>query len=83
MKLYESIWTGSSMCHATGNEKEASGGWYTFVCKHGVIYASKLLFLGYAPKYLCLLIVFFSQYKLNIFSTEYLGSFKRIGEGRR
>ena len=28
IKLYESILTGSSKCHATGNEKDASGGWY-------------------------------------------------------
>ena len=28
LKLYESILTGSSKCHATGNEKDASGGWY-------------------------------------------------------
>ena len=30
LKLYESILTGSSKCHATGNEKDASGGWYIF-----------------------------------------------------
>ena len=29
----------------TGNEKHSSGGWYTFVCPHGLIYASRLLFL--------------------------------------
>ena len=61
LKLHESILTGASMCHSTGNEKDASGGWnfsfkqnidmftyfyrYTFVCRHGVIYGSKLLFL--------------------------------------
>ena len=27
-KLYDSIVTGASKCHSTGNEKDASGGWY-------------------------------------------------------
>ena len=59
-KLYQSIVAGTSQCHftgrirknekclhrfMTGNEKHSSGGWYTFVCPHGLIYASRLLFL--------------------------------------
>ena len=71
LKLYESILTGASKCHATGNEKDASGGWYcviksllvlfkldryTFVCRHGVIYGSKLLFLRHVIKLLICLI---------------------------
>ena len=44
IRLYDSIQTGSSTCHQTGNEKKASGGWYSFNCVHGVIYASTLLF---------------------------------------
>ena len=44
-KLYQSVLTGASQCHLTGNEKHSSGGWYTFVCPHGVIYAARLLFL--------------------------------------
>ena len=44
LRLYDSIETGSSTCHTTGNEKGASGGWYSLNCRHGVIYAAKLLF---------------------------------------
>ena len=60
MRLYDSITSGVSQYHVTGNEKNCSGrnflkgiiessllgGWYTFVCSHGCIYGSKLLFLS-------------------------------------
>ena len=40
--LYESISSGVSSCHSTGHKKKATGGWYSFSCKHGVIYGSKV-----------------------------------------
>ena len=44
MNLYESIVSGYSQCHSTGNRKKASGGWYNESCVHGTIIASKMLF---------------------------------------
>ena len=44
MNLYQSIVSGYSQCHSTGNRKKASGGWYNESCVHGTIVASKMLF---------------------------------------
>ena len=44
MILYQSIVSGYSQCHSTGNRKKASGGWYNESCIHGTIIASKMLF---------------------------------------
>lgn len=44
MNLYQSIVSGYSQCHSTGNRKKASGGWYNESCVHGTIIASKMLF---------------------------------------
>ena len=44
LNLYQSITSGYSQCHSTGNRKKASGGWYNESCIHGTIIASKMLF---------------------------------------
>ena len=46
LDLYQSIESGYSQCHHTGNRVKASGGWYLQVCQHGVTQASKFLFLS-------------------------------------
>ena len=46
LDLYQSIESGYSQCHHTGNRVKASGGWYLQVCQHGVTVASKFLFLS-------------------------------------
>ena len=46
VNLYNTILSGYSQCHSTGNKKKASGGWYHESCVHGTIVSSKFLFLG-------------------------------------
>ena len=49
LDLYQSIESGYSQCHHTGNRVKASGGWDLQVCQHGVTQASKFLFIESAP----------------------------------
>ena len=44
MDLYESVSSGYSQCHHTGNRLRASGGWYIEMCPHGVTRGSKFLY---------------------------------------
>ena len=44
MDLYNSISSGYSQCHHTGNRLRASGGWYIEMCPHGVTRGSKFLY---------------------------------------
>ena len=44
--LYNTVLSGYSQCHGTGNKKKASSGWYAEICLHGTIQGSKFLFLG-------------------------------------
>jgi len=44
MNLYESITSGYSQCHHTGNRLKASGGWYLEMCPHGVTTGAKFLY---------------------------------------
>ena len=46
LDLYESVLSGFSQCHHTGNRKRTSGGWYCEICPHGVTISAKFLFLA-------------------------------------
>ena len=46
LDLYESIQSGYSQCHHTGNRVKAAGGWYLQLCQHGVTQGSKFMYLS-------------------------------------